>query len=242
MTKAFHDTPCCPIQHLAIIMDGNGRWATQQNLSRSAGHKAGVKAAKAIVTECRTIGLPYLTLYTFSKENWGRPKEEIQLLFSLLVTFLTEELPSMERNGIRLTVFGDMDDLPLAARKALQHAIERTSKGTAMTVNLALNYSGRDEILHAARKLLQEGASADTLTEEHFRSHLYSKGQPDPDLIIRTSGEQRLSNYLIFQSAYSELYFTPVPWPDFTPAHLHEALRDYATRQRRFGLIQEQLS
>ncbi|WP_294514071.1 polyprenyl diphosphate synthase [uncultured Bilophila sp.] len=227
--------------HIAVIMDGNGRWAQERGLSRSEGHKAGVRAAKAIVTECRTIGIRHLTLYTFSQENWGRPKDEVSLLFQLLVSFLGDELPSMERNGISLRVFGDLDGLPLAARTALRHAISRTSRCSDMIVNLALNYSGREEILRAARTLIRRGVRPEDVTEDAFRECLYSAGQPDPDLLIRTSGELRTSNYLPFQSAYSELYFTTTYWPDFTPAELHKALRDYAGRSRRFGLTQEQI-
>lgn len=227
--------------HIAVIMDGNGRWAQERGLSRSEGHKAGVRAAKAIVTECRTIGIRHLTLYTFSQENWGRPKDEVSLLFQLLVSFLGDELPSMERNGISLRVFGDLDGLPLAARTALRHAISRTSRCSDMIVNLALNYSGREEILRAARTLIRRGVGPEDVTEDAFRECLYSAGQPDPDLLIRTSGELRTSNYLPFQSAYSELYFTTTYWPDFTPAELHKALRDYAGRSRRFGLTQEQI-
>lgn len=227
--------------HIAVIMDGNGRWAQERGLSRSEGHKAGVRAAKAIVTECRTIGIRHLTLYTFSQENWGRPKDEVSLLFQLLVSFLGDELPSMERNGISLRVFGDLDGLPLATRTALRHAISRTSRCSDMIVNLALNYSGREEILRAARALIRRGVRPEDVTEDAFRECLYSAGQPDPDLLIRTSGELRTSNYLPFQSAYSELYFTTTYWPDFTPAELHKALRDYAGRSRRFGLTQEQI-
>ena len=208
--------------HIAIIMDGNGRWAQERGLSRSEGHKAGVRAAKAIVTECRT-------------------QHEVSLLFQLLVSFLGEELPSMERNGISLRVFGELDGLPLPARTALRHAMNRTAKCSDMIVNLALNYSGREEILRAARLLMQQGVKPEAVTEEAFRSCLYSAGQPDPDLIIRTSGEQRISNYLTFQSAYSELYFTSTYWPDFTPEALHRALVEYAGRNRRFGLTQEQI-
>lgn len=228
--------------HIAIIMDGNGRWAQRQGLSRTEGHRAGVRAARAIVTECRTIGIKYLTLYTFSQENWGRPRDEITVLFQLLVRFLKEELPSMERNGIRLRVFGEMTQLPLAARTALNHAMLRTRDCCDMTVNLALNYSGREEILRAARALVAAGVDEADITEERFRAGLYSSDQPDPDLLIRTSGEQRLSNYLLFQCAYSELYFTDVYWPDFTPQELYKALHDYAGRTRRFGLTQEQIT
>ncbi|MEG2139936.1 MAG: polyprenyl diphosphate synthase [Bilophila sp.] len=226
--------------HIAVIMDGNGRWAQEHGLSRSEGHKAGVRAAKDIVTECRRLGIRCLTLYTFSQENWGRPQAEVSLLFQLLVTFLREELPSMERNDIRLHVFGDIDALPLPARTALRHAMSRTAHCTSMTVNLALNYSGREEVLRAVRAVLAEGLRPEELTETVFRSRLYSQDQPDPDLVIRTSGELRVSNFLIFQTAYSEFYFTSLYWPDFTPEELRKALADYASRNRRFGLTQEQ--
>lgn len=222
-------------------MDGNGRWAQARGLSRSEGHKAGVRAAKTIVTECRRLGIPHLTLYTFSRENWGRPRDEVALLFQLLVSFLREELPSMLENDIRLRVLGDLADLPLTTRSALSHALKKTEHCSSMTVNLALNYSGREEILRAVRTLLARGIDPATLTEQAFAAELYTSGQPDPDLIIRTSGEYRLSNYLLFQSAYSELYFTPTLWPDFDAAELHKALEAYASRNRRFGLTQEQL-
>ncbi len=229
-------------QHVAIIMDGNGRWAQRQGLPRTEGHRAGVVAARGIVTECRTLGIPYLTLYTFSRENWNRPKEEVSTLFSLLVEFLTEEVPNMLRQSIRLNVLGEVDDLPLAARTALRHAIKRTAGGTAMTANLALNYGGRDEILRAARALVSDGVQPRDVTEEAFRARLYTKEQPDPDLVIRTSGELRISNYLLFQCAYSEFYFSDVLWPDFTPELLRQALADYAARNRRFGKTQEQMA
>lgn len=228
--------------HVGIIMDGNGRWAQQRGLSRSEGHRAGVRAAREIVTACRTIGIRYLTLYTFSQENWGRPQDEIGLLFKLLVDFLTAELAEMTRNSIRLNVYGDIAELPLTARTALSQAMQRTRQCTAMTVNLALNYSGRDEILRAARQMIADGLTPRQVTEDALRARLFSGAQPDPDLIIRTSGEYRLSNFLTFQSAYSEFFFTDVLWPDFTPEELHAALENYASRRRRFGLTQEQIS
>lgn len=231
-------------QHLAIIMDGNGRWAQQRGLLRSEGHRAGVLAARAVITECRTLGLPYLTLYTFSRENWNRPQEEVAMLFRLLAEFLGEEVPSMVRQGIRLHVLGHVDGLPLTTRTALRHAMQRTlpPDGAAplMTLNLALNYGGRDEILHAARALVADGLRPNEVTEDAFRQRLYTAGQPDPDLIIRTSGEMRISNYLLFQCAYSEFSFSPILWPDFTPEVLRAALNDYAGRHRRFGKTQEQ--
>lgn len=229
-------------QHIAIIMDGNGRWAQQRGLSRGEGHRAGVRAAKAIVTECRTIGIRHLTLYTFSQENWGRPKGEIALLFELLVRFLGDELAQMEEQGIRLQIFGELDPLPLPARMALNKAMSRTADGREMVVNLALNYSGRDEILRAARRLMEDGLRPEDVTETSFRERLYSAGQPDPELVIRTSGEWRLSNYLPFQTAYSELYFCDTLWPDFTSDDLGKALAWLSGRQRRFGLTSEQIA
>ncbi|MEG2171766.1 MAG: isoprenyl transferase [Desulfovibrionaceae bacterium] len=229
-------------QHIAIIMDGNGRWAQQRGMARTEGHKAGVQAARAIVTECRTLGINYLTLYTFSRENWNRPREEVALLFSLLVQFLTEEVPNMIKQSIRLNILGEVGELPLAARTAIQHAVRRTQSGTAMVVNLALNYGGRDEIVRAARKLIEDGVAAQDVTEESLRKRLYTGAMPDPDLVIRTSGEIRVSNYLLFQCAYSEFFFTPVLWPDFTPEILRQTLEDFGTRNRRFGKTQEQLA
>lgn len=222
-------------------MDGNGRWAQHRGLSRSAGHRAGVNAARDIVTECRRLGIPYLSLYTFSRENWNRPREEISAIFSLLVEFLTKELPSLLRQSIRLNVLGELEDLSAAARTTVRRTMDATASCSAMTLNLALNYGGRDEIVRAARRLVEDGLAPDAVTEETFRERLYTAGQPDPDFIIRTSGELRISNYLLFQSAYSEFYFTDTLWPDFTPALLQQALDDYAGRRRRFGKTQEQI-
>ena len=227
--------------HLAIIMDGNGRWAQARNLPREAGHKAGAEAVRAVVTECRKIGIRHLTLYTFSSENWNRPKTEISALFALLLDFLRQELPRLEEQGIALKVLGDLDGLPLAQRTALRHAIKRTAPGPHMTLNLALNYGSRAELVRAMRSFLREGVQPEDVTEESLAQRLYTAGQPDPDLLIRTSGEQRLSNYLLYQCAYSELYFTPTPWPDFDAAQLRLALEAYAARSRRFGKTQEQI-
>ncbi|MCL2123846.1 MAG: isoprenyl transferase [Desulfovibrionaceae bacterium] len=229
-------------RHIAVIMDGNGRWAQQRGLPRNAGHKAGVEAARGIVTECRRLGIEYLTLYAFSQENWRRPLDEVSALFALLVDFLGQEVPNMERESIRLRMLGEIDALPLAARAAVRRALKRTAHCAAMTVNLALNYSGRGEILHAVRSLVRDGMKAEQISEEDFRQRLYTAGQPDPDLLIRTSGELRISNYLLFQCAYSELYFTEELWPDFSPESLYRALAGYAARQRRFGKTQEQLA
>ena len=229
-------------QHIAIIMDGNGRWAQQRGLTRGDGHRAGVRAARQIVMACRERRIPFLTLYAFSKENWGRPHAEVSLLFSLLTQFLGDEVEDMVANGIRLRIIGELDTLPVPARAALERALRRTAKGGEMTVNLAINYSGREEILRAVRRLIASGMSPENVNEETFREQLYSAGQPDPDLVVRTSGERRLSNYLPFQTAYSELYFCDTHWPDFTAEELDRALEWYAGRERRFGLTSDQLS
>jgi len=229
-----------PLTHLAIIMDGNGRWAKARGLSRSAGHRAGTETAREIVRECRKLGIPFLTLYTFSKENWARPAQEVGFLFDLLRDFLSAELPSLVEQSIRLNVLGELDELPLTTRQVLRHAMDRTRGCTAMMLNLALNYSGRHEILRACKALIQRGVAAKDVTEAMFGGELYTAGMPDPDLVLRTSGEQRLSNYLLFQTAYSELYFTDVAWPDFHAPELHAALAEFGRRHRRFGTTGEQ--
>jgi undecaprenyl diphosphate synthase len=227
--------------HIAIIMDGNGRWAKQRGLQRSDGHRAGTEAARAVVTRCRELGVRHLTLYTFSKENWSRPKDEVKTLFDLLTTFLKREEKSLKEQGIRLKVLGEIGDMPLTVRQVLKHVIRQTADCTEMTLNLALNYSGREDILRAARALAAKGASPEEITEEAFANELWTAGQPDPDLVIRTSGELRLSNYLLFQSAYAEFYFTDIYWPDFTPEELEKAIEDLNGRQRRFGKTGDQL-
>ena len=221
--------------HIAIIMDGNGRWAKERGLARSAGHRAGAQAVRAIVEECARLGVGFLTLYAFSSENWVRPKNEINSLFTLLVEFLTVETPRLAAQNVSLGVIGDIGKLPLPSRMALAHAREATSKSTGMRLNLALNYGGRDEIVRAARKLFASVKNPAEIDESKFAQCLDTAGQPDPDLLIRTSGELRLSNYLLWQCAYSEFYFTPVYWPDFTPAELRGALEAFAARKRRFG-------
>lgn len=220
-------------RHIAIIMDGNGRWAEQRGLPRAEGHRAGARAVRETVEECRRLGIGYLTLYAFSSENWSRPPGEIAALFSLLLEFLTVETPSMIRQGIALRVIGDSERLPAAQRAALGHSMAATSAGREMVLNLALNYGARAEIVRAARRLC--GSDPVSITEESLGRELYTAGQPDPDLLIRTSGELRLSNFLLFQCAYSELYFTPVLWPDFNKHELKSALDSYAARERRFG-------
>lgn len=235
------DTTSLP-QHVAIIMDGNGRWATSRGLPRSEGHRAGTEAARGVITRCRELGISHLTLYAFSKENWGRPADEVKFLFDLLVRFLTRELDMLLQQSIRFKMLGETGALPLAARKVLAHVIAKTAHCTEMTLNLALNYSGRDEILRACRRLMSQGVAPADVTEERLSAELYTAGQPDPDLIIRTSGEMRLSGYLLWQSAYSEFAFPETLWPDFTPAHLDAALADFKSRNRRFGLTGEQVT
>ena len=233
-------------QHIAIIMDGNGRWAQRQGKPRSEGHRAGATAVRAVTRECRALGIRHLTLYTFSRENWNRPPEEVATLFDLLVEFVGREVSSLIEQDISLKVLGEVDALPLAPRTALRHALRATTPASgvtpAMVLNLALNYGGRAEIVRAAQRLLASGLAPESLTEERFAAELYTAGQPDPDLVIRTSGELRTSNFLPYQCAYSELYFTPILWPDFDAAALHAALDEYAGRHRRFGKTQEQLA
>lgn len=221
-------------RHIAIIMDGNGRWANARGLPRADGHRAGASAVRTTVEECRKLAIPFLTLYAFSSENWKRPKTEITSLFRLLLEFLAIETPRMQQQGISLHLLGDIDGLPPAQRAALNHSMAKTAGGTAMSLNLAINYGARAEIIRAARSLAKQ--DPEDIDENTFAAQLYTAGQPDPDLLIRTSGELRLSNFLLWQCAYSELYFTPTLWPDFNVEELHLALQAYAKRQRRFGV------
>jgi undecaprenyl diphosphate synthase len=216
-------------------MDGNGRWAKERGLSRSEGHQAGTESARRIVTECRRLGIGHLTLYTFSRENWKRPREEVSFLFDLLVRFLEGELPTLKEQDIRLNVLGEWAELPFTVRQVLKMVCGQTADCRTMMLNLALNYSGRTEIIQALHKAIEAGLDPSAIDEEGFKRFLYTAGQPDPDLIIRTSGELRLSNFLLYQSAYSELYFTQRYWPDYTEADLGQALEEYGKRQRRFG-------
>jgi undecaprenyl diphosphate synthase len=228
-------------QHIAVIMDGNGRWARQRGLPRSKGHLAGVDAVRGLVRECRSRGVPFVTVYAFSKENWQRPEAEVGFLFELFLQFIRQELPELMEQDIRLNFIGEKGDLPFAVRQALDYALRKTAGNSSMVFTLAISYAGREEILQAVRRALAEGLRPEELTEEKFRTLLYDPALPDPDLIIRTSGEERLSNFLLFQSAYSEFYFSPVLWPDFGPQELDLALESYAARTRRFGKTDEQL-
>jgi undecaprenyl diphosphate synthase len=232
-------------RHLAIIMDGNGRWAEQRGLPRIVGHHRGVEAVKTVVQECRSLGLDYLTLYAFSSENWGRPAEEVSALMGLLCRYLESELEPMLTRGLRLQVIGETCRLPREARRVLDQAMARTAANDGMVLTLALSYGSRDEIVRAVRSLTAEVLAGrcvpEAVDEALLSSFLDTRGLPDPDLLIRTSGEMRISNFLLWQLAYTELYFTEVLWPDFDAIELHRALEEYAGRQRRFGLTGAQV-
>ncbi len=232
-------------RHLAIIMDGNGRWAKRRFMPRIMGHRQGAKAVKEIVTACRELGIPYLTLYAFSKENWSRPREEVDALMDLLYDYLQREVDELLGNRIRLRAIGELYRLPERVRNLLFETLERTSKNYEMQLVLALSYGSRSEIADAARRIAEKCAkgvlSPPEVDEETFASFLYTSDIPDPDLIIRTSGEQRLSNFLLFQAAYSEFYITETLWPDFDRKELLKALQDYSMRERRFGRTSDQI-
>ena len=227
-----------PPRHIAIIMDGNGRWAKQRGLPRTAGHAAGAEAFRRIANYCRTLGVEYLTVYAFSTENWKRSQEEVAGIMKLLRKYLEEALRDMEKNRVCFRFFGDLTRLSPELQK-LCHDAESRSEEYDVQVNFCLNYGGRDEIVHAARAFAEEVAEGKRdpgeLTEELMSSYLYSKEVPDPELIIRPSGEKRTSNFLLWQSAYSEYVFMNVLWPDFAPEHLDEAIEEYHRRNRRFG-------
>ncbi|MDU1114366.1 isoprenyl transferase [Clostridium sp.] len=227
--------------HIAIIMDGNGRWAKERMLPRSMGHKAGVETIRRILKEATRLGVKNLTLYAFSTENWGRPKDEVGALMKLLVTYLRKELDECHKNGLRMNVFGDTTQLPKECQEALDDALETTKNNTRINLNFALNYGGRDEIIRAI-KLMYSDINKNIIKEEDINSelienYLYTKGIPDPDLIIRPSGEQRLSNFLLWQCAYSEFWYSDINWPDFKEEDLRRAISDYQNRDRRFGKV-----
>lgn len=227
--------------HVAIIMDGNGRWAKARNLPRSMGHKAGMETIRKVLKECVRLGVKNLTLYAFSTENWSRPKDEVGAIMKLLVTYLNKELKECNENGVKMNVLGDISRLPQECQDALNNAFEVTKDNTTINLNFALNYGGRDEIIRAV-KLIADDIKCDKINieeinEELFGTYLYTKGIPDPDLIIRPSGEQRLSNFLLWQCAYSELWYSDINWPDFKEADLRKAIYDYQQRDRRFGKV-----
>jgi undecaprenyl diphosphate synthase len=228
--------------HIAIIMDGNGRWAQRAGLPRIAGHRRGVDTVRSITEQCRHYGIRVLTLYAFSDENWGRPRDEVGFLMDLLGTFLKAEIATMKANGIRFRTIGRIERLPASVQTWIERAVSETAGNTSMVLNLALSYGGRGEILEALKRMRAENNTKADITEEAFSSFLDTADLPDPDLIIRTSGEKRISNFLLWQAAYAELYFTDTLWPDFEERDLLAALLDYQGRQRRFGLTQDQLA
>jgi undecaprenyl diphosphate synthase len=228
-------------KHVAIIMDGNGRWALQRGLPRIAGHKRGADTVRRVTEHCRNLGVRVLTLYAFSDENWGRPKAEVGFLMDMLGSFLKAEIAAMKANGIKFRTIGRIERLPSSALTWINRAMSETAENKGLVLNLALSYGGRGEILEAIKRLNLAQGAADKLTEEVFSSYLDTAGLPDPDLIIRTSGEKRISNFLLWQAAYAELYFTDTLWPDFDEKDLLTAILDYQGRERRFGLTQEQL-
>ncbi|MGP1471947.1 MAG: isoprenyl transferase [Prevotella intermedia] len=230
-------------QHIAIIMDGNGRWATERNKPRSYGHQAGVDTVRRITSECTRLGVKYLTLYTFSTENWNRPSDEIAALMGLVLTSLEDEI--FMKNNVRFQVIGDIDRLPAAVAGKLRETIEHTANNDTMTMVVALSYSARWELTEATKQIaakVQKGElSIDDIDENSINNSLCTSFMPDPDLLIRTGGEFRISNYLLWQLAYSELYFCDTYWPDFSEADLHKAIADYQGRQRRFGKTEKQV-
>ncbi len=232
-------------RHVALIMDGNGRWARARGLPRTAGHKAGARAAERLVRFVgERLGIPYITLFAFSAENWTRPKAEVDFLLALLEQFITEHLKEFVDSGVRLRVVGDLATLPTSMQKTVARAVDTTRRGGKLDVTIALSYSGRQDIVRACRRVLADVAEGrmvlQDLDENAMARRLDTAGTPDPDLVIRTSGERRFSNFLLWQSAYSELYFTDILWPDFSPADLVLAIDDFQKRERRFGAVREE--
>ncbi|MES2574522.1 MAG: isoprenyl transferase [Bacteroidota bacterium] len=238
------DTTNLP-KHLAIIMDGNGRWAKQQGLLRAFGHENGTKSVKTTIETCAKLGVEFLTLYAFSTENWNRPKLEVETLMKLLINSLKKELTTLQQNNIRLNAIGNLDKLPNSAQKELFDVIEKTKNNTRLTLTLALSYGSREEIVSAIRtisdKVKNNIISIDSIDDSIINEHLYTQNLPEVDLLIRTSGEHRISNFLLWQIAYAELYFTDVLWPDFKEQDLYEAIISYQKRERRFGKTSEQI-
>jgi undecaprenyl diphosphate synthase len=232
-------------RHLAIIMDGNGRWAKQQGFLRAFGHESGTKSVKIIIETCARLGIESLTLYAFSTENWNRPKLEVDTLMKILIKSLKKELVTLQNNDIKLNTIGNLEKMPKSAQKELLDVIEKTKKNTKMTLTLALSYGSREEIINAVKnisdKVKNNIISIDSIDDSIINEHLYTQNLPDVDLLIRTSGEHRISNFLLWQIAYAELYFTDVLWPDFKEDDLYEAIISYQKRERRFGKTSEQI-
>lgn len=232
-------------KHLAIIMDGNGRWAKQKGLLRTIGHEKGTKSVRVVVESCAKLGIENLTLYAFSTENWNRPKIEVETLMKLLISSLTKELKTLMDNNIRLNAIGNLTNLPTKVQNELNEVIVKTASNSRMTLTLALSYGAREELIQAVKKISDKVKnniiSINTIDEEIINQHLYTANLPDVDLVIRTSGEHRISNFLLWQIAYAEFYFTNVLWPDFSEDHLYDAIISYQNRERRFGKTSEQL-
>ena len=232
-------------KHLAIIMDGNGRWAKQQGLLRSLGHQSGTKSVKVIIEASARLGIEFLTLYAFSSENWNRPKLEVETLMKVLINSLKKELVTLQKNNIKLNAIGNLEKLPKSAQKELLDVINKTKDNTKMTLTLALSYGSREELVSAVKnicsKVKNNIISIDTIDDSIINEHLYTQNLPDVDLLIRTSGEHRISNFLLWQIAYAELYFTDILWPDFKEQDLYEAIISYQKRERRFGKTSEQI-
>lgn len=232
-------------QHIAIIMDGNGRWAQEKGEARIFGHQSGVNAVREALEGCVEIGVPYVTLYAFSTENWNRPKQEVQALMEILVSSLSSEIETFQKHHIKLNAIGNLEDLPAHCQATLQDTIQKTDANTHCTLTLALSYGAKKEITdairHIAQKVQNDELTIDGINEETVSQNLYTKGLPDPDLMIRTSGEQRISNFMLWQMAYTELCFLPIMWPEFTREHLFECIYNYQHRERRFGKTSEQL-
>lgn len=224
------------LQHIAVIMDGNGRWAKKNNLPISMGHKAGAEAARTLLVNCLKLNIPYLTLYTFSSENWMRKEEEVNALIELLKIYLVNEIDLLMKHDVRIKVIGEIEKFSPDVQKLIAEVEEKTKKNKKLFLQLALSYGGREEIVKAYKKLLGSGVRVDNLDEKEFTKYLYTYGVPDPDLLIRTSGEHRISNFLLWQLAYTELYFLKTLWPDFKAAHLKRAIDNFYKRERRYGL------
>jgi len=229
-------------RHIAIIMDGNGRWAKGRGLPRTEGHRHGVENLRRILEACVREGVEYLTIYAFSTENWNRPRHEVQMLMKFLEFFLDRELNELHRSGVQIRHLGEMDNVPPILQTKIRKACEKTRANCRLILNVAFNYGGRDEIVRAVRRIVAAGMKPEEITEDVISRYVYTSGQPDPDLIIRTSGELRVSNFLIWQAAYAEYYATPIFWPDFDEAELHKALETFANRKRRFGMTDEQIA
>ena len=242
MTEVQHaemasETPSKIPQHIAIIMDGNGRWAKSRSLPRLAGHRAGTENIKPILEACTDLGVKVLTIYAFSTENWARPQAEVQGLFRIMADVISRETKRLHDKGVRVRHIGRLDGISDRLKQAILRAVELTKNNDRITLNVAFNYGGRSEILDAVRRIVADGVDPKDIDERLFEQYLYTAGQPDPDLVIRTSGEMRLSNYLIWQAAYAEYYSTPVYWPDFTKEELYKAVEAYSQRERRFGKL-----